>query len=71
MANDFEKQLASLCERTTALGIAIKYRIDFFELMRCETEEEYNRENPLYPLSKGHFNIIKKIAKEIEKECLH
>ena len=41
------------------LDYAIKHRIDLLELMRNNTREEYNRGNPLYPLSKLGWSIMK------------
>ena len=61
------KELADICLNSVLFEIAIKNRVDFFEIIRCENEQDYNRENPLYPLTKEMFNIFKNKAKEIIK----
>jgi len=66
MISNFEKQIADLCLDKALFVLAIKNRVDFFELMRCDNEQDYNRENPLYPLSKEIFIIFKNRAKELE-----
>ena len=65
MEKDY-KELVDVCLNSVLFEIAIKNRVDFFELMRCDNEQDYNRENPLYPLSKETFTIFKNRAKELD-----
>lgn len=39
---------------------AIDYKVDFFELVRCNTVEEYNRECPIAQISQFLFDALKK-----------
>lgn len=60
------KKLASICLQAMLLEIAIKKRIDFFELSRSTSVEEYNRTCPLCPLEDSIYTIYKNIIKEIK-----
>lgn len=44
--------------------IAMASKVDFFELERCETVEQYNRECPLAQLDQHLFELFKKTAKD-------
>lgn len=43
----------------------VDLRVDFFELLRTNDVEEYNRENTLYPLSAIFYKQVKEICKEM------
>lgn len=60
------KELASICLQAMLLEIAIKKRIDFFELSRSTSLEEYNRTCPLCQIDETTYNIFKNISKEIK-----
>ena len=60
------KELADICLKSVLLEIAIKNRIDFFELLRSTSLEEYNRACPLYQIEETTYNIFKNISKEIK-----
>ena len=62
------KTLESLVFKSALLVVAIKMRVDFFELIRSTTLEEYNRENPLYPLKQHTYDVFKKSIKDILNE---
>ena len=64
MTNEY-KELANICLKSVLLEIAIKNRIDFFELLRSTSVEEYNRSCPLCQISETTYNIFKNISKEI------
>lgn len=59
-----EKELANICLKATLLDIAIKYRIDFFELMRSASIEEYNRACPLCHIEQFTYDVFKNLIKE-------
>lgn len=64
MEKDY-KELAKICLKSTLFEIAIKNRVDFFELLRSSDLADYNKENPLNPLTDFLYNTLKSIAKEI------
>ena len=59
------KTLGDLCIKAGLLDFAIKNRIDFLELIRSTTIDEYNRANPLYPLTPKIFELYKNYIGEI------
>lgn len=61
------KALAIVCEKACLFDMAVKNRVDFFELLRCNDVEEYNRENPLWQLSKGMYDLFKEFANEVRQ----
>ena len=61
------KELADICLNSVLFEIAIKNRVDFFEIIRCDNVHDYNRENPLCPLDEKCFIVLKNRAKEIIK----
>lgn len=54
-------------EQNDLLVKAIQMRVDFFDLIRSTSLEEYNRENPIYPLKERAYKMFKKLANEILK----
>ena len=61
----------SLAETVMESGLfrfCVVRRVDVFELLRCESVEEYNNNNPLFPLEKEHFHLLKKKAEKVLKE---
>lgn len=54
-------------EQNDLLVKAIQMRVDFFDLIRSTSLEEYNRDNPIYPLKERAYKMFKKLAKEILK----
>ena len=50
--------------KVAMLRFAIENRVDFFDLIRSTSVEEYNRENTLYKLSEISYKLYKEIAKE-------
>lgn len=54
-------------EQNDLLVKAIQMRVDFFDLIRSTSLEEYNRDNPIYPLKEQAYKMFKKLANEILK----
>ena len=54
-------------EQNDLLVKAIQMRVDFFDLTRSTSLEEYNRDNPIYPLKERAYKTFKKLANEILK----
>lgn len=54
-------------EQNDLLVKAIQMRVDFFDLVRSTSLEEYNRDNPIYPLKERAYKMFKKLANEILK----
>ena len=54
-------------EQNELLVKAIQMRVDFFDLIRSTSLEEYNRDNPIYPLKEQAYKMFKKLANEILK----
>ena len=54
-------------EQNDLLVKAIQMRVDFFDLIRSTSLEEYNRDNPIYPLKERAYKMFKKLANEILK----
>ena len=63
----FYKELTQICLKATLFEMAVKDRIDFFELIRSTSVEEYNRTCPLCPISEFTYNLFKNISKEIKQ----
>ena len=62
----FYKELTQICLKATLFEMAVKNRVDFFELIRSTSVEEYNRTCPLCPLEDSIYTIYKNIIKEIK-----
>ena len=54
-------------EQNDLLVKAIQMRVDFFDLIRSTSLEEYNRDNPICPLKEQAYKMFKKLANEILK----
>ena len=54
-------------EQNDLLVKAIQMRVDFFDLIRSTSLEEYNRDNPIYPLKERAYKMFKKLANKILK----
>ena len=55
-----DQTLQELIWQVALFRIAIDYKVDFFELARCNTVEEYNRECPIAHISQFLFDALKK-----------
>ena len=62
-----DKTFQTLIFKAALLHTAVYMRVDFFDLTRSTTLEEYNRDNPIYPLKERAYKIFKKLANEILK----
>ena len=65
MGKDNNEAFYDLILKVAIFKTCIDLRVDFFELLRTNDVEEYNRENTLYPLSAFFYKQIKEICKEM------
>lgn len=54
-----DQPLKELIWQVALFRTAIDYKVDFFELARCNTAEQYNRECPIAQISQFLFDILK------------
>lgn len=62
-----KKKYDPICElfwQVALFRTAIEYKVDFFELERCNTIEEYNRECPIANISQVLFDVLKATIKD-------
>ena len=59
------KVFYDLILKVSILYTAIEKRVDFFEIIRSTSLEEYNRENQLYPLNELTYKVLKKISNDV------
>ena len=59
------KVLYDLIFKVSLLYTAVEKRVDFFEIIRSTSLEEYNRESQLYPLNEHTYKLFKKLTNEI------
>ena len=55
-----DRTLQELIWQVALFRTAINCKVDFFELARCNTLEEYNRECPIAQISQFLFGALKK-----------
>lgn len=65
MGKDNNEAFYDLILKVAIFKTCVDLRVDFFELLRTNDVEEYNRENPLNPLSSVFYDKLKAICKEM------